>query len=491
MSSLPLAILDADGSSLTAALFAAYLVATIGIGIWAARNSGGTEEGYFLGGRRMGPFVVALSAVSSGRSAWLVLGASGFAWSHGLSAVWLFPGYVLAEFVLLYLMGARLRERSAAAGAITVPEVLAGCALGPDGRPGTSRLPVQALAGLVIVLFLTSYVSAQLVAGGKALEAIFPTIDGRTWGLAMTAGIVLVYTLLGGYRAVAITDVLQAVFMLAGLVVLPLLALVHVGGVDETARALRAADPDLLLWSRGWQPLVAGVAIGLGSFGSPPILVRAMSIERAAGLRRSAWIGTAWNGVMALGALGIGLVGRAVFPSAADLPGGDAEHLYPMLGELVSAEFLFAGFVGVLLAALFAAIMSTCDSQLLVVASSFVRDLRGRGPREGHGLVRSRVAVLGVLVAAVAISFGAERSVKDFVLFSWDALGSGFGPAMLFLMFTRRTSALGVFASILVGVVTVVVWGKVEGLSALVHGRVPSFLAASLVLVATRRDARG
>lgn len=479
----------AGGSPLTAVLFALYLTATIGIGIWAARKSGGTQEGYFLGGRGMSPFVVALSAVSSGRSAWLVLGASGAAWAYGLSSIWLFPGYILAEFVLLFFLGARLRERSAAAGAITIPEVLSSCALGPDGRRGSSRLPVRQLAGLVIILFLTSYVSAQLVAGGKALEAIFPAVDGRTWGLAMTAGIVLVYTLLGGYRAVAITDVLQALFMLVGLVVLPVLGLVHVGGTSALLERLGSVEgADLLSWTRGWQPLVAGVAIGLGSFGSPPILVRAMSIRDAGGLRRSAMIGTSWNLVMAAGAMGIGLVGRAIFSDAGAFPEGDPEHLYPLLGELVSSEFLFAGFVGVLLAALFAAIMSTCDSQLLVVASSFVRDLRRKeAARDESGLAGSRLAVLLVLVVAVAISFGAERSVKDFVLFSWDALGSGFGPAMLFLMFTRRATAAGVLASILVGVISVVAWGKVPELGAVIHGRVVSFAAASLVLILMAR----
>jgi len=477
--------------------FCVYLTFTIAVGLWAARRSGGSEEGFFLGDRKISAFVVALSAVSSGRSAWLVIGASGAAWAWGLSALWLFPGYVAAEYVLLSVIGPRLRVKSAAAGAITIPEVLAGVR-GPDGESASSRLPVRQIAGAIVVLFLITYVSAQLAAGGKALESLFPDVDGQTWGLCITACIVLGYTLLGGYQAVAITDVLQALFMGAGLVVLPLLGIAHVGGFGALFEQLEAIDPVLtsLLGKGGWKAALTGVAIGLGSFGSPPILVRSMSIDDPANLRRAARIGTTWNAVMALGALFVGLVGRALYTSKDAFPDGDAEHLYPMLGELLSSEYLFAGFAGVLLAALFAAIMSTCDSQLLVIASAFVRDFRGKrgsdAPSDkptGTGLTGSRVAVLVALLAAVAISFGAERSVKDFVLFSWDALGAAFGPAILFVLFDRRTTARGVLAGMLIGVATVMLWGKSPELKDLVHQRIPGFAFSALAVWALRRRA--
>lgn len=476
------------GGATTLVLFALYLAAMVGIGLWAARRSGGTQEGFFLGGRKLSSFVVALSAVSSGRSAWLVLGASAVAWDRGLSALWLFPGYVTAEFLLLFSLGRRLRVRSANIGAITIPEVLSGLSRGEDGRLGSSRLPIKPVAGAIVVLFLTSYVSAQLVAGGKALEAIFH-IDGATWGLCLTAGIVLAYTFLGGYRAVAITDVVQAVFMIVGLVVLPLAGLAHVGGFSGLREALLAIDPELLAWSRGWKTALAGLAIGLGSFGSPPILTRAMSIRDPRQLVRASIIGTSWNVVMASGALLIGLVGRAIHASATDFPGADPEHLYAMLGAEMSRELLFGGFVGVLLAALFAAIMSTCDSQLLVVASSFVRDFRGKSlDGRGHGgVATSRLAVFVAIFVAVSISFGAEKSVQTFVLFSWDALGSAFGPALLALLFWKRTTALGVFASMIAGVAVVMLWGQVPELAGIIHQRIVGFAAASFVIVLTAK----
>ena len=197
--------------------------------------------------------------------------------------------------------------------------------------------------------------------------------------------------------AVAVTDVVQGILMIFGLVVLPTVGLWHVGGVGALVETLRGVDPELLSVAHGIGPLVAGVAIGLGSFGSPPILVRTMSIDRTEALPRAARVATAWNVVMASGAVLIGLVGRAIFTSTDAFPGGDREHLFPMLGVQLSEQYLFAGFVGVLLAALFAAIMSTCDSQLLVIASSFVRDFRKkevergrrdeppRGPRRARG----------------------------------------------------------------------------------------------------------
>ncbi len=463
------------------AWFLVYLVLVVGIGLWAAGRAEGTQEDYFLGGRRLSSLVTALSAVTSGRSSWLLVGVTGSTWLYGYSAVWYFPGYVLAELVLFLGMGRRLRERSAELGALTVPEVLAKATGG--GRA------VQRVAGAVVVLFLTAYVSAQLVAGGKALGSIF-AIDGRTWGLGITAGIVLFYTLVGGYRAVALTDVLQAVFMLSGLVLLPLVGLAHLGGLGELHARLAATDPELVRWTRGAAAAVGGVAIGLGSFGNPHILVRAMAIRSADGMRRAAWIGFGWNVVMAAGAFGIGLVGRALYPGLEDL-GGDREHVYTTLGAALSEQYLFAGFVGVLLAALFASIMSTCDSQLLVIASSLVRDFRGARREEGTGA--SRATVLLVLLAAVALVLADPdgKAVGPFVLYSWAALGAAFGPPLFFALADRALPARAALAGVVAGAAGVVVWASVPALDALVYEIVPGFAASTLAVLLLRgRGAR-
>jgi len=441
-----------DGSLATTLLFfGAYLASTVAIGLWASRRSRGTQEDYFLAGRDLSAVSMALSAVSSGRSAWLVVSASAVAWSEGLSAFWLFPGYIVAEALMFTGLGPRLRARSEELGAITIPEVLAAAPLGPDGRPGSSRLPIRPIAAAVVCAFLLTYVSAQLGAGAKTLGAVFD-IEGATWGLVLTAGIVLVYTWLGGYRAVVVTDVVQAGFMLVGMIVLPLLALDSVGGFGELAERLRAIDPRLLGWQKGALASLGGLAIGFGSLGNPHILVRHMSLGEGRQARVAMLTGTFWNVVMAAGALLMGLVGRALYPTAAQLDEGGREYLYATMAQDVSSQYLFAGFVGVLLATLFAAIMSTCDSQLLVVASSFVRDfVRGRSETPGGGIGASRLAVLATLAAAVALGYGDLPLVNDLVLLSWAAFGAAFGPAILCVLYDRRTSARGVLAGIVVG----------------------------------------
>jgi sodium/proline symporter len=442
----------------TLLIFSAYLVVTLGIGLWAARRGSDSQEDYFLAGRNISAFAMALSAVSSGRSAWLVLGASGAAWAAGLSALWLFPGYILAEALMFLSIGPRLRERSIQTGALTVPEVLARAPLGPLG-PGTSRLPVRQLTGLVVIVFLLTYVSAQLVAGGKTLGTLFPDIDGRTLGLLLTAGIVLVYTWLGGYRAVVVTDVVQACLMLVGIVLLPLLGLIHVGGIAELTDTLNAIDSELLVLFPAGLTIIGGFCIGLGSLGNPHILVRHMSLRDPRSARSALLYGTLWNVVMAAGALLLGLVGRAIYPEVELFGEGGREVLFPTLARDMSTEFLFAGFVGVLLATLFAAIMSTCDSQLLVIAASFLRDLRPGATPGGGGLLAGRLAVLGTLVVAVWLTFGESPLVHNLVLLSWFALGIGLGPGILLLLYDRRTTARGVLAGVTTGVLGIVgVW---------------------------------
>lgn len=464
--------IQAQGSLATLLVFAIYLASTIGVGLWAARRGQDSEEDFFLGGRKLSGFAMALSAVSSGRSAWLVVGASAAAWQIGLSALWLFPGYILAEALMFTGLGPRLRKHSTRLDAITIPEVLERLPLGPDGREGTTRLPLRQVAGLLIIAFLSTYVAAQLSAGAVTLEAVFG-IDGPTWGLAITASVVLLYTLLGGYRAVVLTDVIQAGFMLVGLVVLPLLGLHQLGGFAALAARLRELDPSLLDPVVGGVALIGGLCIGFGSPGNPHILVRHMSLGDPRSARIALVTGTLWNVVMACGALLMGLVGRALYPSADLLAGGRSEGLYGTLALDFSRELLFSGFAGFMLASLFAAVMSTCDSQLLVIASSFVRDLRprsaGKAASQGRRS-RSRWAVAGTLGAAVALSFVTRLPlVHGFVLLSWSLLGAAFGPAMVLLLYDRRTSARGVLAGMLVGAGVVACWCFASG------GRTPTY----------------
>jgi len=453
--------------------FVLYLLLVVAIGFFSSRFSSAGLGEFFVGGRRMHRFVVALSAVVSGRSAWLLLGVTGMAYSRGAQAVWAVVGYIVVELFLFLFYARRLRRFADHHDCVTVTDFFA-------ERFG-DRGPLRVLLSAVILVFMVSYVAAQFVAGGKAFAASFGL--EQTSGVLLTAGIVLVYTVLGGYLAVSLTDTLQACFMIVALVVLPIVAFAERGGLGAVLAELQALDPALVdPAALGFGAFVGFLGIGLGSPGNPHILVRYISIESAAQLRTAAVVGTVWNVVMAWGALFIGLVGRAFYPAASMLPGGDAEQLYPLLAR----ELLHPVIFGMILASIFAAIMSTADSQLLVAASSVVRDVYEKVMRRGEEVSQrrlvllSRVTVGTLVLLAVILGFAAEQLVFWLVLFAWAGLGAALGPTSILALYWRRTTRAGVVAGLLTGTVTVIVWAQVPALKDALYELVPGFTAAFL-----------
>jgi SSS family solute:Na+ symporter len=491
------------GGPAAVAAFVAYLALVVGLGVWSARFSSAGIAEFFVGGRRMNRFVVALSAVASGRSAWLLLGVTGMAYSRGASAVWAVVGYIVMEVFLFLYYGRRLRRFAGRFDCVTVPDFFAvrlgeesGEAGGP--HPGGGRrggaVALRAALVTVILLFMVGYVAAQFVAGGKAFAAGFGL--SPTAGLLLTAGIVLAYTVLGGFLAVSLTDLVQAVFMLFALVVLPVAAIAARGGLGAVLAEVAALDPALVdPAALGFGAFLGFVGIGLGSPGSPHILARYMSIADAEQLRVAAVAGTVWNVLMAWGALFIGIAGRAFFPAVEALPGADPENLYPLLAGQLLHPVLF----GVVLASIFAAIMSTADSQLLVAASSLVRDLyekvlrRGRPVPQRRLVLLSRLAVAALVGLALLLGFAAEDLVFWLVLFAWAGLGAALGPTSILALYWRRTTRAGVLAGLAAGTVVTLVWKLVPALSGRLYELIPGFLAglAATVLVslATRPPA--
>jgi len=467
--------------------FVVYLCLIIGVGFAARRFSSRGIGEFFLGGRRLGTFVVAVSAVVSGRSAWLLLGVTGMAYTRGASAVWTVVGYILAELFLFAFLGRRLRRVTEASGDLTVPDFFA-------SRFGASTM-LRVVTAVVILIFMVAYVAAQIRAGGKALSASFLhpagyeiawlgnlSLDAATLGVLITSAIILAYTVTGGYAAVAINDAIQAVVIIVALVMVPIVsAVAHPTGVLKTLSTLSPLMLDPLALSVG--ALIGFVSIGLGSAGNPHILVRYMSIRDPDALPRAALWGTVWNVIMAWGALWIGLVGRAHFPGSADLPGGDAEAIYPMLAHAHLPSILF----GLVVASIFAAILSTADSQLLVAASCVVRDLgqqtfaRGRDLSPERLVRWSRISVLVLLVAAAALGLAMPGLVFTLVLFAWAGLGASFGPPLILALYWRRTTRWGVVAGVVSGTGVTVIWRSIGALSTLMYELVPAF-AVSLVL---------
>jgi SSS family solute:Na+ symporter len=464
--------------------FLGYLALLVAIGVYATRFSSTGVSEFFVGGRRMNRVVVALSAVVSGRSSWLLLGVTGMAYAQGASALWSVVGYTVAELILFLTYAPRLRRFAEAYDCVTLPDFFAARFGDHDGR-------LRLTLALVILVFMVSYVSAQFAGGGKAIGASFGL--STTSGVLITAGIVLLYTIMGGFLAVSLTDTIQAGFMIVALTGLPLVAIIEAGGWDVVRGGLVGFDPtflDPLALSFG--AFLAFVGIGLGSPGNPHIVVRYLSIEDPAQLRFAAALGTFWNVVMGAGAVCAGLVGRVYFPSVDLLPASDTENLFPMLAQQHLSPVLF----GVVVASIFAAIMSTADSQLLVAGSAVVRDvyqkvLRKDAPLEGRRLVLySRIVVALLVVAALVLGVVAEQLVFWLVLFAWAGLGAALGPTSVLALYWRGTTRAGVVAGLVTGTAVTIVWYLTPALKGRLYELIPAFalaLMATLVVSALTR----
>jgi SSS family solute:Na+ symporter len=460
------------------AAFLGYLLLLLLIGIYSSRFSSRGLSEFFVGGRRMNRFVVALSAVVSGRSAWLLLGVTGMAYAMGASALWSVSGYTAAEFILFLTYARRLRHFSEAYDCVTLPDFFAARFGDEDGR-------LRLTLALTILIFMVVYVSSQFVGGGKAMAASFGLSTNT--GVLVTAAIVLGYTMMGGFLAVSLTDTLQALFMMLGLVVLPIIAISHGGGWGPVMADLRAYDPAFVdPISLGFGAWLGFVGIGLGSPGNPHILVRYMSIRDPRQLRWAAWVGTSWNVIMGAGAVLVGMAGRVYFPEVGQLLSEDTENLYPMLAQSHLHPVLF----GVVVASIFAAIMSTADSQLLVAASAVVRDCYQKVARRGIEIPRGRLiwysrAMVALLVGiALILGWLAESLVFWLVLFAWAGLGAALGPTSILALYWKGLTRAGVFAGLITGTVVTFVWNMVPALDGFLYELIPAFCLATVATLA-------
>ena len=458
--------------------FVGYLSVMVGVGLLTSRFSSQGVGEFFVGGRKVNRFVVALSAVVSGRSAWLLLGVTGMAWSQGASALWAVVGYTVVELVLFLTLAPRLRRFSETHDCVTLPDVFA-------ARFGDENGRLRLVLSGALLLFMVGYVAAQFTAGGKAIEASFG-LDAQM-GVLLTAAIVLGYTVLGGFLAVSLTDSIQAVFMIFGLVAVPMAAATAVGGWPQVMAELAVIDPTLVdPGALTFGAFLGLVGIGLGSPGNPHIIVRYLSIEDEKSLPFAGAVATFWNVVMGAGAVAIGLVGRVLVPDVNGLPAADTESLYPFLAQQFLSPVLF----GIVVASIFAAIMSTADSQLLVGASAIVRDIYQQVLRKGVEVPAARLvslsrwSVAGLVVAALAMGWVAQDVVFWLVLFAWAGLGAALGPVTLLSMYWKGMTRGGVFAGVFTGALVTVVWYFTPALKSRLYELIPAFTLSLLAAVA-------
>lgn len=451
-----------------AASMLTYLFAMVVIGFVAQSRTRSLGD-YMLGGRGLGPFVAALSAGASDMSGWLLMGLPGALYLGGVVELWIAIGLTIGAWLNWRFVAPRLRAYTElASDSITLPSYL--------GARLRDRYGIRLVAGAIICVFFTLYVSSGMVAGGTFFESSFGL--PYLWGMLLVAGVTVLYTLVGGFLAVSWTDVVQGCMMVTALVVLPLVGVIHVGGPGEMVAAIAAVDPSLLSLTSGATVIgvASSLAWGLGYFGQPHILVRFMALTNAAEATTGRRIGITWMVLSCLGAAATAYVGIAVYRhDTGRLP--NPEAVFIALGQLLFHP-LAAGFM---LAAILAAIMSTISSQLLVTSSALVEDLyrafarRSLSPRAGVAL--GRVGVLIVSVVAALLAVNRSDTILGLVSFAWAGFGAGFGPTILLSLYWRRLTNWGALAGMVAGAVVVFWWGSASGGIFELYEILPGFLA--------------
>ncbi len=427
-----------------------YQVLLIAIGLWAGGRTRNTTD-FYLGGRQLGGLVAAISASASSSSAWTLLGVSGAAYSLGLPALWLFPATVSGFIFNWVWVAPRLRRLNQEGKEITLTQVLAGDA-------GDTLYPyILGLASFIILFSFIFYIAAQFAAAGSTFASTFG-LPGTT-SMLIGAGIIVLYTLLGGFWAASVTDTVQGLLMAVTAVILPLAALVAIGGPSALESSLAPAGFGSLFDLTGetatWAALafvLGTMGIGLGYPGQPHVVNRFMALRDDGALRQGRVIALTWAVVIYAGMILLGWSARVLFPASPD-----PEQIFFQ----AAADLLPPVISGVMLAAVLSAIMSTADSQLLVAASSVTHDLSRALRRTGESLARARVVVLVISSLAIATALLVPEDIFSRVLFAWHALGAAFGP----LLIVRLTGAR------LHSVATLAAMGSGFGLTVIFHFR--------------------
>lgn len=455
-----------------------YFLVVLGIGFWAMKKgAGGDLENYLLGGRKIGPLVTALTLQSTSMSGFMFLGAGALGYVEGYWGLWYAAGDIGGGVVNMSVIGRRMRKLSKLTGSLTPIEYL------------EKRYPsaaIRLIAGGLTVFLLGSYVLAQFIAGGKGLALV----TGLPYSVALflAVGIILLYTYLGGYLAVAYTDFFQSLVMIVGVLWILIASLIEVGGLSAANRAIAELDPTLLsVWGRdlGYQGQW-GVALGavlifsVGYMGWPHVVARHMAMASPLTARKAGAYATGWNLLFVPAPYLVGVLAILILPEISD----------PELAIFELARTLLpAAVTGIVMAAIMAAIMSTADSLLLQTGSIAARDLYERfldpGASEKRMVLVSRLMVLAIGVVGYVVALVQPPTVFQVVIFVTSVLGSAFFPAYVCAVWWRKANTPGALASILAGASTAFCWQLfgLETASAL-HPMVAGLLASTSAMIA-------
>ena len=483
---------------LIVATIVVYLLAMVLVGVYFSRKgSGDSSHEFYLGGRKLGPVVTAMSAEASDMSSYLLMGLPGLAYLCGMAEVgWTAIGLAVGTYLNWLIVAKRIRRYSARLNAITVPDYF-------SKRYGDEKDLLSCIAALAILIFFIPYTAS----GFKAVGTLFNSLFGVDYHVAMVLGAVVIigYTVLGGFLAVSTTDLIQSIFMTIALIVIVLFGIQQAGGLDVVVANAKAL-PGYLNMTQGYDAangtassfgglsIASTLAWGLGYFGMPHILLRFMAIEDDNKLSTSRRIASIWVVLSMCVAVFIGVIGYSV-SKAGKLPmlttSSESETIIIKLADLMSQHGLFLALMaGIILSGILAATMSTADSQLLAAASSVSQDLiQGFGkvkmaPKQA--MLVARGTVIAIAIVGVFLAWDPNSSVFRVVSFAWAGFGAAFGPVVLFSLFWRRSNKWGALAGMVVGAGMVFIWKYLiapMGGAFAIYELLPAFLCACVAIV--------
>lgn len=453
------------------AVIIVYLLFVIFTGVMIGRKTKQSSEGFFLGGRGMGPLVTAMSAEASDMSSYLLMGIPGVAYLTGVAdATWTAIGLGIGTYLNFLLVAKRLRRYSAKIDAITIPGFF-------QKRFAPKSTLIETVAALIIIIFFIPYVASGLQAIGKLFTTLFEM--DYIVGVVIGAVVILSYSTIGGFGSVAVMDLIQSIIMTFALAVIVFFAINRAGGWGNAMQYLSTLPGYLKLnetftggdtaGAYGIITIISTMAWGLGYFGMPHILVRFMSIRDENELKLSRRIAAVWVFISMGVAIIIGLIGKAMSHSGAivELTGSDSERVIIHIANLLAKNgAFFAIIAGVILAGILAATMSTADSQLLCAASSFsenlMQDTFKKKLDQKTSLLAARCTIVVIIILAIFIASNPEspigKSIFQVVAFAWAGFGACFGPGMLLALFDKKMNHQGIVAGMLAGAIMIFVW---------------------------------
>ncbi len=472
-----------EASTLVA--FAIYFVALVLIGIHFWRKKEESLEDYILGKRSLGPYVSAMSAQASDMSGWLLMGLPGSIVVAGLGQVWIGVGLLIGSYCSWLFVAKRLRKHSfVSKNALTMPEFF-------SNRFGDEKGYLRIICAVVILFFFTIYVASGFQSCGTVLEMLIDDM-GMTLGIVIGGLVIILYTFLGGYKAVCWTDFFQAILMVCVIVFVPLAAIGDFGwdnivaGWESNIVPSEYVNP---FFNNGAAisaaVLLSGLAWGFGYFGMPHIVVRYMSIRRVDEIKVARRVSLVW-GILALGFIALLAVIAGVYLPAHGIeivssgPDANNERVFIMMAQQLFSPFI----LGIVFAAILAAVMSTASSQLLVSASSITNDILRRNKNvhfsDGRLTWISRIIVVIISIIGMAIAFSGNKNIMELVSYAWSGFGSAFSPVMILALFWKRMNLQGAIASIVTGFAVVVFWETFMGFTNL-YSLFPGFFISLAV----------